>query len=118
MAEQLSLALYQRQIDNWIKSVGSTYFLPTTNVCMLAEEVGEVARLISRTYGEQRFKEGERPSNIKAAIADELADVLFVVGCIANDLDIDLTQAVGANFNKKNHRDKNRYNEPIRINSL
>jgi NTP pyrophosphatase (non-canonical NTP hydrolase) len=115
MSNAMSFALYQRKIDNWILAVGSTYFPATTNVCMLTEEVGEVARLISRAYGEQRFKEGERPVNIKEAIADELADVLFIVGCIANDLGIDLTHAVETNFDKKTRRDMNRYNDSIKV---
>ena len=109
MTKQYSINQYQEMVHGWIQSVGSDYFPPTTNVCMLAEEVGEVSRLVSRAYGQQRFKPGEEPDDIESAIADELADVLFIVTCIANDLNINLDNAIDKNFTKKNQRDKNRY---------
>lgn len=111
MSKPISLARYQKMVNEWIASVGSHYFPPTTNVCLLVEEVGEVSRLISRSYGEQRFKPGEEPADLKEALADELADVLFILTCIANDLDINLNDAVHKNFNKKNARDKDRYRD-------
>jgi NTP pyrophosphatase (non-canonical NTP hydrolase) len=105
----LSIRDYQQAVDDWINLVGSQYFAPTTNLCMLAEEVGEVSRLISREFGEQTYKQGERPADVKASLADELADVLFVVTCIANQQDIDLNAALQRNLIKKTNRDKNRY---------
>lgn len=118
MAKPTSLNRYQKMVNEWIASVGSKYFPPITNVCLLAEEVGEVSRLISRSYGEQRFKPGEEPVDLKEAVADELADVLFILTCIANDLDINLNDAVHKNFKKKNARDKNRYRDlaqPVKL---
>jgi NTP pyrophosphatase (non-canonical NTP hydrolase) len=109
MLKSITLTEYQHQVDAWIKDIGKGYFKPTTNLCMLAEEVGEVSRLISRCYGEQKFKPNEEPADINKAIGDELADVLFIVGCLANDLKIDLNEAVERNFEKKNIRDKDRY---------
>jgi NTP pyrophosphatase (non-canonical NTP hydrolase) len=100
---------YQEQIATWIDSVGSQYFDPLTNGCMLSEEVGEVNRLLCREYGQQRYKQGEFHDNFNDALADELADVVFVVGCIANEQGIDLTQAIHRNMTKKSLRDANRY---------
>jgi NTP pyrophosphatase (non-canonical NTP hydrolase) len=114
MSKPLTINSYQKLVDEWIKSVGSFYFSPATNVCLLSEEVGEVSSLISRAYGEQLFKEGEQPDCIEDAIADELADVLFVVSCIANDLEINLTEAIQNNMDKKNTRDRDRY-QPYRL---
>ncbi len=98
----------QAQVDDWINSVGVRYFSELTNMSNLTEEVGEVARLIGREYGEQSFKPNEKPDCIKTAIADELSDVLFVVVCLANQLDIDLGAAFNKNMNKKTKRDKSR----------
>ena len=95
----------QAKIDHWITTVGVRYFDPLTNTAMLMEEVGEVARIMSRTYGEQSFKESDK----KVDLGDELADVLFVLICLANQCDIDLEQALVKNLDKKSTRDANRH---------
>ena len=95
----------QAKIDHWITTVGVRYFDPLTNTAMLMEEVGEVARIMSRTYGEQSFKESDQ----KVDLGDELADVLFVLMCLANQCDIDLEQALVKNLDKKSTRDANRH---------
>jgi NTP pyrophosphatase (non-canonical NTP hydrolase) len=95
----------QQQVDNWITTTGVRYFNELTNMAMLTEEVGEVARIIARKYGEQSFKESDKEKNL----ADELADVLFVVICIANQTGIDLTEALQKNLEKKNIRDAERH---------
>lgn len=95
----------QQKVDNWITTTGVRYFNELTNMAMLTEEVGEVARIIARKYGEQSFKESDKEKNL----ADELADVLFVVICIANQTGIDLTEALQKNLEKKNIRDAARH---------
>jgi len=95
----------QRYVDEWIKSYGVRYFSELTNLAQLMEEVGEVARIISRTYGEQSSK----PSDETKVLADELADVLFVLVCIANQTGIDLTEAFQKNLQKKTARDHDRH---------
>jgi NTP pyrophosphatase (non-canonical NTP hydrolase) len=95
----------QTRIDEWIKTTGVRYFSELTNMAILTEEVGEVARLMSRTYGDQSFKESDKNKDL----ADELADVLWVVMCIANQTGVDLTQALQKNFEKKNIRDAERH---------
>ena len=97
----------QEQIDNWIKTTGVRYFSELTNMAILTEEVGEVGRLMSRLYGDQSFKESDKGKEL----ADELADVLWVVMCIANQTNIDLTEALNKNFKKKNIRDMKRHKE-------
>jgi NTP pyrophosphatase (non-canonical NTP hydrolase) len=97
----------QAQIDSWIRTTGVRYFSELTNMAILTEEVGEVARLMSRLYGDQSFKESDKGKEL----ADELADVLWVVMCIANQTNINLTEAVKKNFEKKNIRDMNRHKE-------
>lgn len=104
-----SVADYQTDVDTWIKSFGVRYFNELTNTAVLFEEVGEVARLMARVHGEQSFKKGKEPEDLKGAIADELADVLFVVTCLANQQDIDLTAAIEKNFAKKTGRDVERH---------
>lgn len=94
----------QKLVDSWIKEYGVRYFDEMTNMAILTEEVGEVARIMARTYGQQSFKEGE-----KSNLADELADVLWVLICIANQTGIDLTDAFTNNLNKKTKRDNNRH---------
>ncbi len=94
----------QQQVDRWIKTYGVRYFSELTNMAILTEEVGEVARIMARQYGDQSTKPGE---NIM--LADELADVLWVVFCIANQTGIDLTEAFGRNIEKKTLRDKERH---------
>jgi NTP pyrophosphatase (non-canonical NTP hydrolase) len=95
----------QTKINEWIKTTGVKYFSELTNMAILTEEVGEVARLICRTYGDQSFKESDKSKEL----ADELADVLWVVMCIANQTGIDLTEALQKNFDKKNIRDNKRH---------
>ena len=95
----------QLRVDNWIKTTGVRYFSELTNMAILTEEVGEVARLMSRLYGEQSFKNNEQDKQL----SDELADVLWVLLCIANQTGVDLTAAMEKNFNKKNKRDGERH---------
>lgn len=94
----------QEKVDHWIKEYGVRYFNELTNTAILAEEVGEVARIMARKYGEQSFKDGE-----KQELADELADVLWVLICIANQTGTDLTEALEKNFDKKSKRDNKRH---------
>jgi len=95
----------QKQVDTWIKTVGVRYFSELTNLGILMEEVGELSRLMVRTYGEQSFKETDKHKNI----ADEMADVLWVLICLANQTGVDLTDALQKNFEKKNIRDAERH---------
>ena len=95
----------QNQIDEWVKTYGVRYFLELTNMAILTEEVGEVARIIARQYGEQSFKASDKDKNL----ADELADVLFVVMCLANQTGINLTEALQKNLAKKTQRDAERH---------
>jgi NTP pyrophosphatase (non-canonical NTP hydrolase) len=97
----------QQQVDEWIKTTGVRYFSELTNMAVLTEEVGEVARLMSRLYGDQSFKESDKGK----ALADELADVLWVLICIANQTGIDLTEALQKNLEKKNSRDGDRHRQ-------
>ncbi len=94
----------QERIDAWIKQYGVRYFSELTNMAILTEEVGELARVMARTYGDQSFKAGERQN-----LADEMADVLWVLVCLANQTGVDLTAALEANFAKKTARDKDRH---------
>lgn len=96
----------QRKVDEWIKNYGVRYFSELTNMAILTEEVGEVARIMARQYGDQSFKQGE-----KSDLADELADVMWVLMCIANQTGIDLTEAFERNLNKKTTRDKERHKD-------
>jgi NTP pyrophosphatase (non-canonical NTP hydrolase) len=95
----------QQQVDQWIKTTGVRYFSELTNMAILTEEVGEVARLMSRLYGDQSFKESDKQKQL----SDELADVLWVLICIANQTGVDLTDALQKNFEKKNTRDADRH---------
>jgi NTP pyrophosphatase (non-canonical NTP hydrolase) len=95
----------QHLVDNWIKTTGVRYFNELTNTAMLMEEVGEVARIMARQYGEQSFKQSDKEVNL----ADEMADVLFVLICLANQTGIDLTDALEKNMQKKNIRDADRH---------
>ncbi len=95
----------QNQVDQWIKEYGVRYFDELTNMAILTEEVGEVARIMSRKYGEQSFKTSDKDKNL----SDELADVLWVLLCIANQTEVDLTTALKKNFDKKTGRDANRH---------
>jgi len=97
----------QQKVDAWIKTTGVRYFSELTNMAILTEEVGEVARLMSRTYGDQSFKDSDKNKNL----SEELADVLWVLICIANQTGVDLTEALQKNFEKHNTRDANRHKE-------
>ena len=105
MDNQLTLQEAQQLVDGWIKTIGVRYFSPLTNMAILTEEVGEVARLISRLYGEQSFKESDKQRDL----GDELADVLWVVLCLANQTGVDLTEAFERNLKKKTERDSERH---------
>ena len=91
-------------VDDWIKTYGVRYFSELTNMTVLTEEVGELARIMARKYGDQSFKEGE-----KHDLGDEMADVLWVLMCLANQTGVDLTEALKKNIEKKTTRDKNRH---------
>jgi NTP pyrophosphatase (non-canonical NTP hydrolase) len=95
----------QQTVDNWINTTGIRYFNELTNMAMLTEEVGEVARIIARRYGEQSFKESDKQKDL----GDELADVLFVLICLANQTGVDLTTALQKNLDKKTNRDAERH---------
>ena len=101
----MTLEMAQQHVDEWIKTAGVRYFNELTNLALLSEEVGEVARIIARQYGEQSAKPTEPPANL----ADELADVFFVLICLANQTGVDLTQAFQRNLEKKQTRDKDRH---------
>lgn len=108
----MTLQEAQRAVDEWIQTTGVRYFNELTNMAMLTEEVGEVARIIARRYGEQ----SEKPSDKEKDLADELADVLFVTICLANQTGVDLTKALHNNLEKKTTRDADRHrnNEKLR----
>jgi NTP pyrophosphatase (non-canonical NTP hydrolase) len=95
----------QQEVDNWIKTIGVRYFNELTNMALLTEEVGELARIIARKYGEQSFKESDKNYNL----ADEMADVLFVLLCLANQTGVNLTEAFLSNLQKKTKRDSSRH---------
>jgi len=95
----------QEQVDHWIKTVGVRYFNELTNLGILMEEVGELSRLMVRKYGEQSFKESDKNKEL----GDEMADILWVLICLANQTGINLTEALQKNFEKKNVRDKDRH---------
>jgi NTP pyrophosphatase (non-canonical NTP hydrolase) len=101
----MTISEAQKTVDNWIKTTGVRYFSELTNMAILAEEVGEVARIISRKYGDQSFKDNKTDKQL----ADELADVLFVVICLANQTGVNLTDALLKNIEKKETRDKDRH---------
>ena len=101
----MTLQEAQKTVDDWIRENGIRYFNELTNMAILTEEVGEVARLIARQYGEQSFKQSDEGRQL----GDELADVLFVLICLANQTGVDLTQALEANLKKKTARDRDRH---------
>ncbi|PVY41856.1 nucleotide pyrophosphohydrolase [Pontibacter virosus] len=103
----MTIAEAQTIVDNWIKENGVRYFNELTNMAILTEEVGEVARIMSRQYGEQSFKKSDEGKQL----SDELADVLFVLICIANQTGIDLTEALRKNLEKKTSRDSDRHKQ-------
>lgn len=95
----------QKEVDNWIKTIGVRYFSELTNMTILTEEVGELARIMARTYGDQSFKKSDLEKNL----GDEMADVLWVLICLANQTGIDLSEAFRKNLEKKTNRDKDRH---------
>ena len=102
----------QERVDQWIRTYGVRYFNELTNMACLTEEVGELARVIARKYGEQSFKDGENQD-----ISDELADVLWVLICLANQTGVDLTEALTASIEKKTARDKDRHRNNSKLQS-
>jgi NTP pyrophosphatase (non-canonical NTP hydrolase) len=107
MMNELTIKQAQQQVDNWIKTIGVRYFSELTNMAVLTEEVGELARIIARKYGDQSFKPGETGENM----ADEMADVLWVLICLANQTGIDLEEAFIRNVEKKTFRDSERHRD-------
>ena len=101
----------QQQVDTWIKTYGVRYFNELTNLAILTEEVGELARIMARTYGEQSFKESDRGENL----ADEMADVLWILLCLANQTGVDLTDDLQKNIDKKTKRDNKRHKENSKL---
>ncbi|MET0393661.1 MAG: nucleotide pyrophosphohydrolase [Chitinophagaceae bacterium] len=110
----MTLQQAQQQVDQWIKTTGVRYFSELTNMAILTEEVGELARLMARTYGDQSFKESDKGRDL----GDEMADVLWVLICLANQTGVDLAAALQKNFEKKNIRDgeRHRQNEKLKNN--
>ena len=100
----------QEKVDQWIKTYGIRYFNELTNMAVLTEEVGELARIMARKYGEQSFKEGENQDP-----AEEMADILWVLICLANQTGVDLTKALEASFEKKTQRDKDRHKNNVKL---
>ena len=111
---EITLAEAQQKVDEWIKTIGVKYFSELTNLGILMEEVGELSRIIVRKYGEQSFKK----SDTKYNLADEMADVLWVLICLANQTGVDLTTALHNNFEKKTVRDAERHLNNEKINPL
>ena len=108
--KEITIKQAQQIIDDWIKTIGVKYFSELTCLAVLVEEIGEVARIMSRVYGDQSFKDGEHEE-----LADEIADVLFALICIANTTGIDLEQAFKKNMEKKSSRDKNRHHNNVKL---
>ena len=100
----MTLEAAQKEVDRWIKTYGVRYFSELTNMAVLTEEVGELARVMARKYGDQSFKQGEKDN-----LADEMADVLWVLICLANQTGVNLTEAFRQNLEKKTNRDKDRH---------
>ncbi len=109
----LTLEQAQTQVDQWIKTTGVRYFNPLTNMAMLSEEVGEVARIMARRFGEQSEKESDKEKDL----GDEMADVLWVLICLANQTGVNLTDAFLKNLEKKNLRDKDRHQQNPKLQS-
>ena len=111
--KDISIKECQHNVDEWIQKIGIRYFSELTNLAQLVEEVGEVARIISRTYGDQSFKKSDRDKQL----SEELADVFFVLVCIANQTGVDLTEAFWKGMEKRTNRDKERHqnNEKLKI---
>jgi NTP pyrophosphatase (non-canonical NTP hydrolase) len=112
MAE-ITLSQAQEQVDTWIKTVGVRYFSELTNMAILTEEVGELARIMARTYGDQSFKK----SDLQHGLADEMADIMWVLICLANQTGVNLTEAFEKNLQKKNVRDADRHKNNPKLRS-
>lgn len=110
MQEDTTIREAQQQVDRWIKTYGVRYFSELTNMACLTEEVGELARVIARQYGDQSFKEGEKPN-----LGEEMADVLWVLMCLANQTGIDLTEELHKSFEKKTRRDNVRHKHNLKL---
>lgn len=110
----MTLIQAQSLVDQWIRTIGVRYFSELTNLAQLVEEVGELARIISRTYGEQSYKESDKARNL----ADEMADVLFVLICLANQTGVDLETALRQNLAKKTNRDATRHRENQKLSAV
>ncbi|MEK0421375.1 MAG: hypothetical protein RLZZ161_1226 [Bacteroidota bacterium] len=110
--QQITLSEAQQQVDTWIKTVGVRYFSELTNMAILTEEVGELARIMARTYGDQSFKK----SDIGKNLSDEMADILWVLICLANQTGVNLTEAFVQNLQKKNLRDADRHKNNPKLN--
>ena len=110
--DDITIREAQKMVDDWIKTYGVRYFSELTNMAVLTEEVGELARIMARKYGDQSFKEGE-----KHDLGDEMADVLWVLMCLANQTGVDLTEALNNNIEKKTSRDKNRHKNNKKLTS-
>ena len=115
--KEMTIKKAQQTVDDWIKTIGIRYFDPLTNTAILMEEVGEVARLMARLYGEQSFKRAADKASAPTDLADEMADVLFVLICLANQCGIDLHDAFLKNMEKKTRRDKGRHAANKRLKS-
>ncbi len=105
----MEIKTLQKTVDNWINTYGVRYFDEMTNLALLMEETGELARLLARKYGEQSFKNPVPDTKLKKMIADEIGDILFVLTCLANQMNIDLETTIEHNFNKKTERDNIRH---------
>lgn len=113
----MTLAEAQKTVDDWIKTIGVRYFDELTNTAILMEEVGEMARLMARVYGEQSFKRKVDEQNASTDLAGEMADVLFVLICLANQTGVDLTEALQKSLAKKTKRDKDRHQDNPKLGS-
>lgn len=107
----------QKSVDSWINQYGVRYFDELTNMVLLSEEVGELSRLVARTYGEQSFKVKPTEEEVKSNIADEMADIIFVLSCLANQMDINLEEAISKNIEKKTNRDQTRHKNNEKLKS-
>lgn len=112
----MTIRAYQKEVDEWINDIGVRYFSEMTNTLILQEEVGEFSRLVARIYGEQSFKKDEK-RNHRDMLSDEIADILFVVTCLANQMGIDLEDAIRKNLEKKSSRDQDRHHNNPKLGS-
>jgi NTP pyrophosphatase (non-canonical NTP hydrolase) len=109
--QNITIAEAQQMVDHWIKTVGVRYFSELTNMAILTEEVGELARIMARKYGDQSFKKSDEQYNM----ADEMADIMWVLICLANQTGVDLNEAFLKNMEKKNNRDKERHQNNTKL---